>query len=115
MTASAKRALVLVPNTAIKDDWHRRVQTSLKEYEDTVWVRSFMYMTLHYEEFAPGHFDYIVVDEAHHAVAPAFKRTIQYFDPKFLVGLTATDERPDKKKLETVFGSYRVGLSLREL
>ena len=108
------RALVLVPNTAIKEDWHNRVQASLKEYEGAIEVRSFMYMTLHYEEFAPDFFDYIVVDEAHHAVAPGLKRTIQYFDPKFLVGLTATDERPDKKKLETVFGSYRVGLSLQD-
>lgn len=54
------------------------------------------------------------IDEAHHAVAPALKRTIQHFTPDFLVGLTATDCRPDKKRLETVFGSYRVGLSLSD-
>jgi superfamily II DNA or RNA helicase len=40
------------------------------------------------------------------------KRVIQYFTPKFMVGLTATDQRPDKKKLESVFGSYKTGLSL---
>ena len=47
-------------------------------------------------------------------MAPALKRAIQHFDPDFLVGLTATDQRPDKKRLEEVFGSYRVGLSLPE-
>lgn len=40
------------------------------------------------------------------------KRVIQYFTPEFMVGLTATDQRPDKKKLESVFGSYKTGLSL---
>ena len=47
-------------------------------------------------------------------MAPALKRTVQHFDPGFLVGLTATDKRPDKRSLEAVFGSYRVGLSLQD-
>ena len=54
------------------------------------------------------------MDEAHHAVAPVLKRTIQFFDPSFLIGLTATDQRPDKKKLESIFGSYSTHLSLKE-
>lgn len=37
------------------------------------------------------------MDEAHHAVAPMLKRVIQYYAPEFLVGLTATDQRPDKR------------------
>ena len=37
-------------------------------------------------------------DEAHHAVAPILKRVIQYYDTDFTVRLTATDQRPDKKK-----------------
>jgi hypothetical protein len=53
-------------------------------------------------------------DEAHHAVAPVLKRVIQYFDTEFTIGLTATDQRPDKKKLESVFGSYTTSLSLKE-
>lgn len=50
--------------------------------------------------------------EAHHAVSQVLKRVIQYFTPDFLIGLTATDQRPDKKKLETIFGNYKTGLSL---
>lgn len=52
--------------------------------------------------------------EAHHAVAPVLKRVIQYFNSDFTIGLTATDQRPDKKKLETVFGTYATSLSLKE-
>ena len=40
-------------------------------------------------------FDYIVVDEFHHAAAPTYRRLIDYFRPKFLLGLTATPERTD--------------------
>lgn len=53
-----------------------------------------------------------MIDEAHHAVAPMLKRVIQYFTPEFMVGLTATDQRPDRKKLESIFGSYKTSLSL---
>lgn len=52
--------------------------------------------------------------EAHHAVAPMLKRVIQYYAPEFLVGLTATDQRPDKKRLEEIFGNYTTELSLKD-
>lgn len=47
--------------------------------------------------FSPDTFDYIVVDEFHHAVAGNYKGIIEYFKPKFLLGLTATPERLDNK------------------
>lgn len=108
------KALVLAPSTAIVDDWQRRLSASLPAYAPDVVVATYGWANRHYTEYAPDHFDYIVVDEAHHAVAPALKRTIQHFAPAFLVGLTATDKRPDKRALESVFGSYRVGLSLAQ-
>ena len=108
------RALITAPNTTIVDDWKRRIATSLAACNVDILVCTFGHITRHYTEYSCGHFDYIVIDEAHHAVTPALKRTIQYFDPRFLVGLTATDQRPDKKRLEEVFGSYRVGLSLED-
>jgi superfamily II DNA or RNA helicase/HKD family nuclease len=49
----------------------------------------------HLERFTPEHFDYIVIDEFHHASASTYRRLIQYFRPKFLLGLTATPERSD--------------------
>ena len=71
-------------------------------------------MMRHFRDYEKDHFDYIVVDEAHHAVSPVLKRVIQYFTPGFLIGLTATDERPDRLKLETVFGNYETELSLQK-
>ncbi|MEN8075351.1 DEAD/DEAH box helicase family protein [Clostridioides difficile] len=47
--------------------------------------------------FAKDYFDYIVVDEFHHAVSNNYKKIIDYFTPKFLLGLTATPERLDSK------------------
>jgi hypothetical protein len=49
----------------------------------------------HLEKFAPDHFDYIVVDEFHHAAARTYRRLIDHFTPKFMLGLTATPERTD--------------------
>jgi superfamily II DNA or RNA helicase/diadenosine tetraphosphate (Ap4A) HIT family hydrolase len=49
----------------------------------------------HLERFAPTEFDYIVVDEFHHAAARTYRRLIDHFEPKFLLGLTATPERTD--------------------
>lgn len=49
--------------------------------------------TLH--SFKKDEFDYIIVDEVHHAGAESYKKIIEYFAPKFLLGLTATPERTD--------------------
>ena len=49
----------------------------------------------HLERFAPDSFDYIIVDEFHHAAAASYRKLIAYFNPKFLLGLTATPERSD--------------------
>ena len=49
--------------------------------------------TLH--SFSKDYFDYIIVDEVHHAGAESYKKIIEYFTPKFLLGLTATPERTD--------------------
>lgn len=48
-------------------------------------------------DFKRDYFDYIVVDEFHHAVAANYKRVLDYFTPKFLLGLTATPERLDNR------------------
>lgn len=53
--------------------------------------------TLH--SFNPDDFDYIVVDEFHHATAPTYREIINYFNPRFLLGLTATPERSDNADL----------------
>lgn len=49
----------------------------------------------HLERFKPQHFDYLVVDEFHHASAPTYRSLLQHFAPAFLLGLTATPDRTD--------------------
>ncbi|QYZ67526.1 MAG: helicase [Gammaproteobacteria bacterium (ex Lamellibrachia satsuma)] len=50
----------------------------------------------HLRQFAPDCFDYIVVDEFHHADSITYRRLINYFQPGFMLGLTATPERTDQ-------------------
>ena len=49
------------------------------------------------KQFRKDEFDYIIIDEFHHAVANNYKRILDYFTPQFLLGLTATPERLDNK------------------
>jgi len=51
------------------------------------------------EYFAPDAFDYIVIDEFHHAAADSYQKLLQYFKPAFLLGLTATPFRMDNRDI----------------
>ena len=51
--------------------------------------------TQHLNGFDPVTFDYVIIDEFHHAAAGTYRRIIDHFQPKFLLGLTATPERMD--------------------
>ena len=52
--------------------------------------------------FAKDYFDYIVVDEFHHAVSKNYQNIINYFEPKFMLGITATPERLDNKDVFSI-------------
>ena len=108
------RALILAPNTNIIADWKERIDKDLQPLQDRIDIKTYSYAIRHYHEKTRDYYSYIVVDEAHHAVAPMLKRVIQYYAPEFLVGLTATDQRPDKKRLEEIFGNYTTELSLKD-
>lgn len=49
----------------------------------------------HIENFKRDHFEYIVIDETHRSGASSYQKIIHYFDPQFLLGMTATPERTD--------------------
>lgn len=51
----------------------------------------------HLKKFSKDDFDLIVIDEFHHAVAKTYSRIIEYFEPKFLLGITATPDRLDNQ------------------
>ena len=54
---------------------------------------------LHLECFAPQHFDYVVIDEFHHAAAATYRRLLGHFAPAFPLGLTATPDRTDQSDI----------------
>ncbi len=53
--------------------------------------------------FRKDEFDYIIIDECHHATAETYKKIISYFEPEFLLGLTATPERMDNRDVFELF------------
>ena len=53
----------------------------------------------HLERFTPQHFDYVVIDEFHHASAGTYRRLLAHFAPSFLLGLTATPDRTDQSDI----------------
>lgn len=55
------------------------------------------------ELFHTDEFDYIILDECHHATAASYRKIISYFKPEFLVGLTATPERMDNEDVFELF------------
>lgn len=57
---------------------------------------------LNEEFFTKDYFDYIVVDEFHHASSNNYQKILDYFTPKFLLGLTATPERLDGKDILSI-------------
>ena len=53
--------------------------------------------------FDKKEFDYIIIDECHHAVAETYRKIIGYFEPEFLLGLTATENRMDNQDVVELF------------
>ena len=65
-----------------------------------------------YDRLPVDYYDYIVVDEFHHAAAPTYQRLLEHFRPQILLGLTATPERMDGKSVLDYFGG-RVAAEIR--
>ena len=60
----------------------------------------------------PDYYDYIVVDEFHHAAAPTYQTLLNYYQPRILLGLTATPERMDGKSILDYF-DQRIAADIR--
>ena len=69
---------------------------------DYVFASSNM-LARHLTEFDKNEFDYICYDEVHHIVAECGKKILNYFNPEFLLGLTATPERMDNQDIFELF------------
>jgi superfamily II DNA or RNA helicase/HKD family nuclease len=64
------------------------------------------------ERVAPSHFDVVVVDEFHHSAAPTYQRLLMHFEPRVLLGLTATPDRADGRSILDWFDG-RIASELR--
>ncbi|MDF1884112.1 DEAD/DEAH box helicase [Sulfurimonas sp. SAG-AH-194-C21] len=118
------RTLILVPSKQLRSDTIKKVVLRFTEElpnhnitigeskENQIIIQTYSWISRYYQQFSINNFNYIAVDEAHHAVAPTLQKVIQHFNPETLLGLTATDKRLDEKKLEDIFGKYTTNLSL---
>ena len=60
----------------------------------------------HLSSVAPDAFDYVVIDEVHHADARTYRRILSHLRPRFLLGLTATPERADAGDILGLFDDH---------
>lgn len=65
-----------------------------------------------YDILPEDYYDYIIVDEFHHAAAPTYQKLLNRFKPKILLGLTATPERMDGKSILDYFDN-RIAAEIR--
>ena len=66
----------------------------------------------HLEQFNPDDFDYILIDEVHRSGATSYQTIINYFEPNFLLGMTATPERTDGFNIYELF-DYNIAYEIR--
>ena len=64
------------------------------------------------EKTTPEFYNYIIVDEFHHAAAPTYQKLLSYYKPQILLGLTATPERMDGKSILPYFNN-RIAAEIR--
>ena len=76
---------------------------SVKEFDKDIVCGSIQSIALNLDMFKEDDFDYIIIDEAHHATADTYQKVLAYFKPKFLLGLTATPERADDTNILEIF------------
>ncbi|MCW6060057.1 DEAD/DEAH box helicase [Clostridium sporogenes] len=64
------------------------------------------------QSFGKNKFDYIIIDEVHKAGANSYQKIVNYFNPKFLLGMTATPERSDDFDIFKMF-NYNIAYEIR--
>ena len=76
---------------------------AVKERDAYIVCGSIQSVALNLEMFREDEFEYLIIDEAHHASADTYQKVLAYFKPKFTLGLTATPERADDKDIIEIF------------
>ena len=76
-----------------------RYMEAIKESDAHVVCGSIQSIALHLDAFKDNDFDYLIIDEAHHASADTYQKVLAYFKPEFTLGITATPERTDDNQV----------------
>ncbi len=86
-----------------------------KDYHEVDFLFASLQTMERYKDlFSVDEFAYVMVDESHHSRAGTFRSTIEYFKPKFLLGVTATPNRLDDLDIRQIFGEEVYSLPLEE-
>lgn len=99
---SHRNELVEQPRAYYGDDFGIEQGKQVSNGESVVSA-SIQTLSRRYSRFQRDAFDFIVIDEAHHSVAESYKKVIDYFNPRLLLGMTATPNRGDHVRLDTVY------------
>lgn len=86
---------------------------SQKDMTQTVIFATVQSISKDLEKFSPTDFDYLIVDECHHAAANTYQKIFTYFHPKFILGLTATPERSDGEDMLELFQNVAHKMDLK--
>lgn len=70
-------------------------------------------LTRRLHQYSPDEFDIIVIDEAHHSTAQSYRRIIDYFKPRLLLGFTATPNRSDNVRMDDIYSEIVFSRDLR--
>ena len=86
---------------------------SQKDMTQTVIFATGQSISKDLEKFSPMDFDYLIVDECHHAAANTYQKIFTCFHPKFILGLTATPERSDGEDMLELFQNVAHKMDLK--
>lgn len=92
--------------------WQGRIRDDPAEH--LVICASVQTLAENLHEFAPSAFAYLIIDEAHHAPAETYQKILRHFQPAFILGLTATPDRPDGKSVLSFFQDCAHRMTLEE-
>lgn len=113
--AKAERVLFIAHRKTILSKAKETFETIIKDkkmgiYDGSIGEEDYIFAMIqtmskkeHLEKFPKDYFDYIVIDEVHHGGAKSYQSLINYFTPKFMLGMTATPERGDNFDIYELF------------
>lgn len=96
---------------------NKSIRTGLLTGKDKSFDADYLFstinsMNINLERFSRNEFEYIIIDEAHHSSSPMYKKVMEYFKPKFVLGMTATPERCDAENIFDIYDN-NVALEVR--